>query len=177
MAKYIFSDKRYIFITRYISEIYSKIYHYGQKDISFLQISEILEIYQRFLRYIPRKIYLSSQFSKKRYIFPRYISKEIYISQRYNSVTQFLVIYLCGTKDISFSRKIISSMLCTSHNFFSNGFLFKFTFKNQSVAKISSERHLNETVPLQNICMRPAFHHILSLSRSTRNDIAEVLGK
>ena len=77
----------------------------------FQQDSKFLEIYLAFSRYISGKIYLSSQFPNKRYLFPRYITKEIYISQRHNSVTHFLEIYLCGAKDISFSRKIISSML------------------------------------------------------------------
>ena len=134
---------------------YSKIYHYGQKDISFSQISKILEIYLAFSRYISRKIYLPWQFSAKRYIFQRYISLKIYISQRYNYGTQFPEIYLYCTKDISFSRKIISPMLCTSHNIFSSGFVFKFTFKNYSVAKIPSERHvLSKMIP----CIRSAFH-------------------
>ena len=141
------SHLRYISIARYISEMYSKIYHYGQKDISFSQISQILEIYLSISRYISRKIYLPWHFSAKRYIFRRYISLKIYLSQRYNSGTQFPEIYLSCTKDISFSRKIISPMLCTSHNFFSSGFVFKFTFKNYYVAKNPSEWHLNENSP------------------------------
>ena len=138
---YLFTQKIYLHYEIYLRNVFKNISLWPKRYIFFTDFSDFGDIFSN------SEIYLPWHFSAKRYIFRRYISLKIYLSQRYNSGTQFPEIYLYCTKDISFSRKIISPMLCTSHNFFSSGFVFKFTFKNYSVAKNPSEWHLNENSP------------------------------
>ena len=153
----------------------------------YIIMAKKIYLFHRFLRFwryirdfrdIFHERYIFHHNFQRKDIYFRDISQKRYISHKGTIQLHNFWWYIFVVQKIYLFLEKLYLQCCAHHTIssatdvFSNSPL-KITLLRRSRASDTWMK----TVPLQNICMRPAFHHILSLSRSTRNDIAEVLGK